>query len=846
MIEAIVNGVTVRLVVDAPYGIPGREMTVRCEINDVHGQTADANLAEFRATLEVERLEILQPAGPRAWRVRAPAQGLGTLRLHVSHGSETSVLEEKVPILSNEPPNRLGDAEWGGPLEIRNAWIRWIVVQEGYGYPMGFLYVKEDDGWHRRASSSLVGRVVVGSPSHPRAVPLIPTKWVEGPDEGQIQLLAEASIPEVGWSNPPPASVRLTIRYGINGSKPYLGVDYEAETDTVINLALLDGPSLIVDGTTLIREEGLFPGLEWLRPGEVSSSTLDVHGQEHFRMSPHPLKLTWPLMAFRMDQLVVGLLWDNQATWNGEDSSYAAQYSSPDVWYGTDPHHRMGLALPGGARYRSHENQLLADVYRWPAHTPLRCSAVITAKTDQPSILSVLDDWIACYGLPSASLPPFDYGTEWQMAREAYASTFWNEERHGWGHVLGWPPQYFPVNAFLAKMLAGGRRDASVRQLEQILEEGERLLTPETLLDHCHIPGWEPAFLFEEGSRTLAEAAKRAHGLLTSQASDGNWGFSPQTQTQSSLGTPGTKAVGITAVHAETLLTIGQLLRDYQLIAGGVRALVGMQRFQVPRAAQVWECPVHTPDILAAARAVNAYVAGYHATGNAEYLGYARYWAKTGLPFLYVWEAPGRTVMRWASIAIFGSTFYTMSWFGRPVQWNGMVFADALLRLAPYDQSWPWIEIARGILHSAMHQQRLTHPGRGGYPDSWYLPDNQPVQGVDINPETMVKVLLRLEGLPVHVTTMRLKTADHPHLSTVGGMVLEDERTDQAVLLISGWQQSHRRLLVVAPKAVAGAEYFAESRWNAAKAIRHGDKDQYWIDWGEPIPPMMKVRLVWK
>ncbi len=848
MIEAVLRKRQIRLIIGVPYGVLGQEILVRCTLDNLSDSLEEeTSQVTMDVALEVnDRLRVLEQMGPCEWRIGLQSEGVGEIQARIDMESDSIVLTDRLAVLSKEPPAQLDNAPWEDAPEIRNGLMRWLIVKESFGYPTGFLYVYEEGVWNRRAASSLLGRIVIGSKSNPQSLAMIPTTLTVMPEERGMRLGAETSVDQVGWSNPPPATVQTTLNFRINPADPFLSIDYEAVTDTVINLALLDGPHLVVDGSTLIREEGLFPGLEWLRAGEESSSLLDVHDQEHWRMSPHELKITWPLMALRMNNVVISLLWNNRAAWNGEDCTYTAQFSSPDTWYGTAPHHRMGLALPGGARYRSHENQLLADIYRWPPKTPLHCSAIVTVKTNQASILSSLDDWVTCYGLPSASLPPFDYATEWQLAREAYADTFWDADRHGWGHVLGWPPQYFGTNAFLAKMLTGGRRDHTVEQLEQIIAEGDQHLKPESFLDASHIPGWEPAFLFRGGPEALHLALNRAHDLLNDQLSDGNWGFTPQSEAQKRLGETGTKAVGITAVHAESLLTLGQMFGDMDLIAGGLSALAGMQKFHVPRAAQVWECPAHTPDILASARAVNAYMAGYQATGQSEYLLHAHYWAKTGLPFLYIWETSGRQVMRWASIAIFGSTFYTMSWFGRPVQWNGMVYADAILRLAPYDRSWPWTEVARGILHSAMHQQRQVEPGRGGYPDSWYLPDNTPVQGVDINPETLVKVLLRLQGLPAGVTTMPLGSERRTSVSTIGSIAVEKTTDGSVTLLVSGWQQSHRRLLVAGVRDVIQAEYLVGEQWRPALAVAEGAAQTHWIDWGEGIPSTMMIRLAWR
>ncbi len=857
MLEALRDGWRVRLTVNVPYAEVGAVVTVRCMVEADAASPAAAKASDKKAdqppwpTMAWAGNDCFGPAEEVAvgqWRVPVVAVGLGEMRVRLGEADDALELTDYLPILTQEPPAGLNDANLvEDGVDLRNAGIRWVCPRQPYGYPVGFLYVREQETWVRRGSSGLIGRLVAGSAQAPQAVTLIPQVVKAGTDGLTVELSAEGASHGVAWSAAAPATVRLAVTYRLDPAMPTMTINYQAWTDRPLNLCLLDGPTVILEEDQ--REEGLFPGLEWLVDQETSSSELDVHGPEHLRMSPHELKITWPLMAVRLRSTVVSLLWDQRQPWNGDDAGYAAQYSTPDAWYGTAPRHRMGLALPGGARYHPRENAQLAETYRWAPATRLQCTATLAVRHPASSVLSALDDWAAVYGLPSAMVPPFDYATEWAVVREAYAEQFWDASAEGWGHVLGWAPRYYPAYAFLAQMLAGGRQDRTASQLQAIVQAGGARFHPEDPLPGggVHIPGFEPAFLYAEGAEGLSTAYAAARKLLAEQGDDGNWVFAPQSETEKTLGPAGTKAVGITATKAETVLQLGKLLGDRAMIAGGLKALEAMRAFRVPRAAQVWECPVHAPDILAAARAVDAYLAGYQLTGQSPYLDAARYWAMTGLPFLYVWEKPDRPVMRWASIAIFGATFFTVSWLGRPVQWNGMVFADALLRLDPYDASWPWTEIGRGIFHSALYQQRLAAPGRGGYPDSWYLPDNTPVQGVDINPETLVKVLLRLMGLPAALETVVLSDPQGTRISTVGRLTVGRDSQGSETLTVSGWQGSHRRLLAAGgERRLRRAEAFWDGKWMPAQSITQHAPGFSWVDWGEAIPSRMAIRLGWQ
>jgi hypothetical protein len=143
-----------------------------------------------------------------------------------------------------------------------------------------------------------------------------------------------------------------------------------------------------------------------------------------------------------------------------------------------------------------------------------------------------------------------------------------------------------------------------------------------------------------------------------------------------------------------------------------------MERFRVPRAAQVWEVPVHTPDILAAAEAAEAYLEAYRFSRDPRWLRDAVAWARRGFPFVYFWSDPQRPFLVGASIPVFGASWMQGSWFGRPVQWNGLRYAEAILKVAEYDQTYPWRQIAAAITHSAIHQQDTEGENVALWPDS--------------------------------------------------------------------------------------------------------------------------------
>jgi hypothetical protein len=161
----------------------------------------------------------------------------------------------------------------------------------------------------------------------------------------------------------------------------------------------------------------------------------------------------------------------------------------------------------------------------------------------------------------------------------------------------------------------------------------------------------------------------------------------------------------------------------------------------VPRGAQTWEMPLHTPDILASGRLVRLYVLAYLLSGEARHLEQARYWAWTGIPFVYLDPPVDAPVGLYATTAVLGATNWQAPyWIGLPVQWCGLVYRSALLDLARVDpdQAALWRQVATGITRAGL---QMTFPPddrerQGLLPDFYHLRE-QRSDGPAINPGTV-------------------------------------------------------------------------------------------------------------
>ena len=84
-----------------------------------------------------------------------------------------------------------------------------------------------------------------------------------------------------------------------------------------------------------------------------------------------------------------------------------------------------------------------------------------------------------------------------------------------------------------------------------------------------------------------------------------------------------------------------------------------------------------------------------------------------------------------------------------PVQWCGLVYGDAIRRLARYDKDGPWLKLANGIAAAGIQQ---THTAaepdfQGLLPDSYDL-RAQHRNPIPINPATLLPEAIQYYGFP--------------------------------------------------------------------------------------------------
>ena len=734
----------------------------------------------FRRALAPGRREAL------TWRVRADApHPNAALRATVrTRRAGRHDLQARLVIAENPSDRRMrfvrdpDKQRQPRSAVLESSKARIVFPPSRYGYGLGLLQVRRDGRWRTVGVLPQLSRLVYRTKRGRRVEELI---YAESFDRGKVrdrqilQFWGEYAHADGGaWL--------VKCAFGMGPDDDFIDVQYTATCDRPAQLLAFEGPMVYAGERSFgaHKTDALFPGLEWLHGPEVSSSALDIAPDHPHRLRyvPHPNMITIPALGVHSPEGTVGLLWDPEQTWDGEHDRPCGVFASPDGFNGRNSH-LMGLFVPSVPEWVEPNNREAAVPYELQAGTELSVRAQILLDAEAKDSLAAMDRWLQLYGVPEPR--PYPRGSlqeEVQFSMSAYLESLWEEEDKEWwtsrdGNPLmskrARPPSYCHYLLKGALVSPDEQIAAACRKRADEMAE---------LIGHGPPSGEDLGFDFRGPVPVITGLAGQATATMESQADDGSWSFdalSPRTgvfegKDYRELGPHGAVEVGICARRAYELLRYALLTGDDEVYAAGRRALEFMKRFTVPRAAQVWEVPVHTPDILAAADAVDAYLEAYRYEGREEDLRYAVYWARAGLPFVYLWDDEERPFVLYASIPVFGATWFRGSWFGRPVQWNGLRYAYALLKLSRYHRDFPWRRIAEGITVSAMYQQEPEGDQVALWPDAISAIDSKKSRWV-FGPGRILNCVYALMGRDLVPDTTVLRQGDDRVHVTSGGEV---------------------------------------------------------------------------
>lgn len=538
------------------------------------------------------------------------------------------------------------------------------------------------------------------------------------------------------------------------------------------------------------KTQALLAGVEYLE-NEPSSSTADLNPPASHRQVADTAKLTFPLMAVAARDRFVALAWNQPP-----GAPTCAVFDSPDRLLRSGAQ-VMGLLFPGSDGLNREESSLLPyDAELLPANKPARVAGLLLGGRGR-SVVPAVRAYVQHFGLPP--LPDLPGGTP---AYLELAARGWldSQIRDGdkYRHAApGFPGQPAADAALYMHWLAGRVNNPALAERLARAATGALSQVAPPQYNHAqigHVRDPVPALVYGAVAANLDRAEEHARSLLGRFEADGFIRYQP------GGGIGGLDygrthwapdANGLTAGVLAVVLQEAAFSGRPELIAAGLRhlrALTERYRDGVPRGAQTWEIPLHTPDILASAYLVRCYVLGYELTGETGFLDEALYWAWTGVPFVYLNPPTDQPVGLYATIPVLGATqWIAPNWIGLPVQWCGLVYADALLRLARHASGGPWRQLAEGIVRSGIQQ---TYPAddvrnAGLLPDSFNL-RAQVRNPANINPATLLVPAVRALELPA-VYDFRVLSRQGARVHAPGELRGLEERTDGFRFSVTGW-----------------------------------------------------------
>jgi hypothetical protein len=545
------------------------------------------------------------------------------------------------------------------------------------------------------------------------------------------------------------------------------------------------------------KHQGLFAGLEYLAD-EPSSSQADVTTPEHVRLVPDPSKITFPLMAIEHSGRFLGLVWELSPL-------AAAVFDSPDRTHGSGAHF-LGLWAPGVGSLRVENSLFAQSPFPIEAGSALVCRATLLGG-EGPSVAPAVERYVALRGLPA--VPSFTGGLP--RAVRLLAAGWLDSDAYAgdglWRHAV-WPgfnPQKASDAIVFMLWLANRSGDAALAarlRSESALALGKRRADDPAFLSGVSHVGWPTnALLLGNVAGHVAARRDGAAGQTGLFDAQGIRHY-PQGGAKPELGAThfADHANGYGGSALQGILEAAALSGNASLASKGLALLdqqTALYRNSEPRGAQTWEVPLHTPDILASAYMLKCYVLGYELTGNESYLEEARYWAWTGVPFIYLEPWSKGEVSRYATIPVFGATNYVAPvWIGLPVQWCGLVYRSWLHRLAIHDPGGPWETLARGITVCGLQMSWPESDAArlGLLPDVFDL-RGQSRGGPAINPGTVQGSLAEAFGAGSLYGFQRAK--DLGWLISAPGAIEEFEATPSRVrFAIKGWGPDAYRVLL--------------------------------------------------
>ena len=683
-------------------------------------------------------------AGPVALRIDPPGKGAAFTGVEFRRLSASYLTPEWAPRFSAPPPIAFS----GEPLVLKgDGWeLRHDRARMG-----AFEFVANGKTWADGCPNEPV--VVQDSKGKPEAL-----DW----SKGKTNVRAEGSAIIAHAMTMDSSGRTWTWMRIFNSSGKTLDVLSTITVDWPARVYHVPYMTLFVDRASNGRKkQALLPGIEYLAD-EPSSNEKEVRGPQANRLITAAHKFCYPMMALADDASWFALEWTNP---NCAEWPFAPVFDTPDRQFKSGGH-LFALWAPGiGAARREGDLRMFSAV-------PFTSGFVATALSTGAGG-DVADALAARYPLERLPSPPeLDAAKSCDVLARGWLDSGIRDGARGCRHALGsnWHPYRASDVPALMLWLASATPDAE--KSAQLSAAANEMIAafPEGSSERrgwggsvSHVKRPVAPLVFGDPLAYSAAQGAAARSLAV-QLADGKRIWRKPGGGKPDLGeTLGADHCnGYTAISVSDMLSAALWTGDEKVIADVLAVLdkfTAIYGNDVPRGAQPWEMPLHTPDILASGRLVECYVKGYLLSGDARYLERARYWARTGMTMVYFVDPPtckANPIGRYATIGVIGATHWVApNWIGLPVQWCGLVYSAALADLAEIETDarleYLWKRLAKGITASGVDQSYLPSDGEkvGLLPDSFNVV-RQERRDPPINPGTVQENVSNFVGLPYY------------------------------------------------------------------------------------------------
>ncbi|MCQ6561064.1 hypothetical protein [Paenibacillus mendelii] len=459
------------------------------------------------------------------------------------------------------------------------------------------------------------------------------------------------------------------------------------------------------------KTDGILPGVEWLEGDEWSSGSDWFKDPWALRTVPHPNKVSIPVMAISHEGLAVGLSWNpnSDATrwFNYRIHRQQPVFASPN-FIDRMNNHLMGLMIPD-ASGENGENQVEAA-----APLELHPDQVVEFEGEvflsEGSSLDAVTDWVKRNELPEPPAPRWPLEDALDRIANAYANRFWVEGK-GFGFAQH-PGSGSPAEPRFAEAYLATRSDrpaaAALKQRVDWCREQTGYRKPHHRL----------GIVGAASTMAREKLLEQGNKLMSHQREDGAFPFDPDgrhymkddfvvaREYLEPMGLAGDTALDITITPAADLIALYEQTGEESFKEAAIRALEFCMPMRRPEGGDFWETPLHSPNLLAAGHAANAYAMAFRAFGDERYKAKAVYWLRCLIPFTHLWQPKDVPMMYNTKPCLCSSDWYFANWVRDHVQWEVLeTFAssEALgIDWNEWDTEIDWHRFQEGITVAAL------------------------------------------------------------------------------------------------------------------------------------------------